>query len=78
MDHMKKTVLEIKGICMHGANIVLNASDYTAFDLRNIAVAAKAANTEILIKGANKLTALDCKTIASFVGPGVVTFDFTE
>lgn len=72
------TTLDIKGICMSGGNIIVNASNISPLDLKNIALTAKSYGVKVLIKGASKLSPLTCKGIALSGGIGTVTFDFTE
>lgn len=69
------TALDLRGIAAAGGSIILNAQNYTALDLRGIASAGKESGATLMIKGANKLTALDCRSIAN-CNPGNVTFDF--
>ena len=75
---MKKTALEIKGICIAGANVIINATDYSVLELKSIVIAAKIAGTRLCIKHSSKLTTLDCKGIANVGEKGTVTFDFVE
>lgn len=70
-----KTSFDLKTIAQAGGNIVVSATQYTAFDLKTVA-AALIKGASLTVKDADKFTAFDCKTIAS-AAPGQVTFDFS-
>lgn len=72
------TTLDIKGICISGGNVVVNANNFSPLDLKGIALTAKTHGVKVTIKNANKLTSLTCKGIALAGGKETVTFDFTE
>lgn len=70
------TTYDLKKIAEAGACLVVDAEDYSAYDLKT-AAAALVGTATISIKGAQRFSAYDCKTIAS-VAPGRVLFDFTK
>lgn len=73
------TFSEIQSIVFTGGSVILDANDFTALSLQNIAFVAKSHGAKIIIKHASQLTASQCKSIAfSGGGQGVVTFDFCE
>lgn len=74
---MKKLTLEIKGICMAGGNVVVNATDYSIIDLKGIAITASHYGVNLCIKKADSIPAISCKGIAMAGGKGTVTFDFS-
>lgn len=75
---MKKLTLEIKGICMAGGDVVVNANDYSIIDLKGIAITAGNYGVKMYIKNACDIPALNCKGIAMAGGKGTVIFDFSE
>lgn len=73
------TFSEIQSIVFTGGSVILDANDFTALSLQNIAFVAKSHGARITIKHASRLTSSQCKSIAfSGGGQGVVTFDFSE
>lgn len=71
------TAIELKNLLFVGGNIVISARDYTVTNLKEFAFVAKSKGVCITIKQAQKLTFLECKSIA-FINPGKITFDFSE
>ena len=71
------TTLEIKGICMSGGNVIVDAKDFTPLDLKGIVLVAKSNGVHVTIKSASILSPLTCKGIALSGDKGTVTFDFT-
>lgn len=71
------TVFDLKGIASSGGHLVVNGDDYSAFDLKAIALSGRGTKSTLMIKRASKLSSFDCKSIAS-ENPGHVTFDFSE
>ena len=70
-----KTSLDLKGIAKAGGNLVVDANNYTALDMKGVASVLDKGAT-LTIKNADKFTALDCKGIAA-AAPGQVIFDFS-
>ena len=70
------TVLNLQSIASSGGSVIVSAASYSALNLQSIAMTCKAKGVDLVIKEANKLTVLNCQTIAS-ANPGHVTFDFT-
>lgn len=70
-----KTALDLKGIAKAGGNLVVDAINYTALDMKGVASVLDKGAT-LTIKNADKFTALDCKGIAA-AAPGQVIFDFS-
>lgn len=75
---MKKIIFDINAIISAGANVIVNAGDFTTIDLRSMAVSAKSAGVKLTVKGASNLTTIDCRNIANAGNHGTVTFDFSE
>lgn len=71
------TTLDLKAIVSVGGSVVVDANDFTAFDLKDIAATGKQSGGKLSVKYANKFNTLDCKAIAS-INPGNVEFDFSE
>lgn len=71
------TAYDLRNIASAGGNIVVNAEDFSAYDLKNIAENGVATKAKLTIKNAGGLSGYDCKNIAS-ANPGNVTFDFSE
>ena len=67
---------DLKKIAEAGACLVVDAEDYSAYDLKTVS-AALVGTATITIKGAQRFSAYDCKTISS-VAPGRVLFDFSK
>lgn len=70
------TSLSLQAIASAGGSVIVSAADFTVISLKAIASAGKTNGVELIVKDANKLTSLNCKSIAS-ANPGHVTFDFT-
>ena len=70
-----KSALDLKGIAQVGGNLVVDATNYTAFDLKGVASVLRNGTT-LTIKNADKYAALDCKGIAA-AAPGQVILDFS-
>ena len=70
------TVLNLQSIASYGGSVIVSAANYSVLNLQSIAMTGKAKGVDLIIKDANKLTVLNCHTIAS-ANPGYVTFDFT-
>lgn len=69
--------LEIKGICMAGGDVVVDATDFSIFELKGIANTAGRYGVKLYIKKASEIPATSCKGIAMAGGKGTVTFDFS-
>ena len=69
------TGYDLKTIALAGANLIVDAKEYSAYDLKNVA-ASLFENATLTIKGASQFSAYDLKTIAS-AAPGKVCFDFS-
>ena len=74
---MKMLTLEIKGICMAGGDVVVNAKDFSIIDLKGIANTAGRYGVKLCIKNASEIPTMSCKGIAMAGGKGTVTFDFS-
>lgn len=72
------TALEIRTILSSGGNVVVDATKFTALELRTMASTAQSNGTKITIRNANTKTALECRGIASAGGTGTVFFDFSK
>lgn len=72
------TALELRLICSAGGNIVIDATQFSFLDIRMLASAANTGSGHVIIKNAQKLSAMDCRLIATNGGKRTVTFDFTE
>lgn len=72
------TALEIRTILSSGGNVTVDASKFTALELRTMASAAHSSGTNITIRNASSKTALECRSIASSGGAGTVNFDFSK
>lgn len=69
--------LEIKGICMAGGDVVINATDFSIIELKGIANTAGRYGVKLYIKKASVIPAMSCKGIAMAGGKGTVIFDFS-
>lgn len=72
------TTLELKGICLAGGSVVVDATQHSTLDLKGIAMAAQSGHATLTIRNASKLTSLSCKGIALAGGSGTVIFDFSN
>lgn len=73
------TTLQLQSLVYTGGSIIVDANNLTASSLQSIAYTAKTHNSLVIIKHANKLTALQCNAIAFSGGQkGNIIFDFTE
>ena len=63
--------MDIKRVAAAGGGLVLDASKYSAIDLKNIAAVAKG---PIILKNVSELSTMDMKGIAA-AGNGNVIFD---
>ena len=70
-----KSALDLKLIAQAGANLVVEATTYSALDLKMVA-SALTSGAKLTVKKADSLSALVCKLIAS-AAPWRVTFDFS-
>ena len=57
------TVFDLKGIASSGGHLVVNGDDYSAFDLKAIALSGRGTKSTLMIKRASKLSSFDCKRI---------------
>ena len=71
------TTSDLRSIVSSSGGLVLDASKYTASDLRGIAESASGNHAPIFLKNISKFTASDLRSIASS-GKGTVIFDFTN
>lgn len=69
-----KSAMDLKRIVAAGGGLVLDATKYSALDLKTIAATAKA---DITIKNVSEMSTMDMKNIAA-AGNGHVIFDMTE
>lgn len=74
---MKQTALQLKEIAFVGGNVIINAEDYTIQQIKEIIFVGKNKGSSVIIRHADKLTSIQCKTLA-FINPAHVTFDFSE
>ncbi|MFR9546860.1 MAG: hypothetical protein SNJ29_14990 [Rikenellaceae bacterium] len=74
---MKKSSLDLQQILKAGGNVIVDANDYSALELQNIAAKAMAGESCVTIKNADRLSDLECQYIAK-KAPKLVTFDFTK
>ncbi len=72
-----KSSLEQQTIIKAGGNVIVDANDYSALELQNMAAKAMAGESCVTIKNADKLSAFECQDIAK-KAPKLVTFDFTK
>ena len=70
-----KSSYDLKTIAQAGGHLVVEATPYSAYDLKTVA-GALAPGATLTVKKADKFTAYDCKVIAS-AAPGRVIFDFS-
>ncbi len=68
---------ELKEIVAAGGCIIINATNYKGYELKDIAAAGVLRNGKLLIKKADVLKGYECKDIVA-ANPGNVTFDFSE
>ncbi len=71
------TASGLRDIASAGGNVIVDACQYSASDLRYIAEAGKKKEAKLSIKNAKKLSTSDCRYIA-LENPGNVEFDFSE
>lgn len=72
------TTLEIRSILSTGGNVIVDASKFTALELRTMASTAQSKGVKITIHNADSKTALECRGIAAAGGIGTVNFDFSK
>ena len=71
------TAFDLKMIASAGGNLIINEGNYSGQDLKMVATGSREGKGTLMIKRVRRLSAYDCKSIAS-ENPGHVTFDFSE
>lgn len=70
-----KSSLELRSIASSGGNLIVDANNMSSLELRSLASTCKQSHTTLTINNASKLSALECRSIASLY-PSNVTFNF--
>ena len=73
----KPAHIQLREIARRGGCVIVKAEEYTAVQLKDVAMFGKAANSKLIIRHASELAFTDCQVIAS-ANPGNVYFDFTK
>lgn len=69
-----RSAIDLKRVVAAGGGLIIDATKFSALDIKAIAAAAKA---DIIIKNVSEMSTMDMKNIAS-AGNGHVVFDLTE
>lgn len=72
----KPLASQLRDLARQGGCIIVNADDYMASQMREIAMYGKVANSKLIIKKAGRYLLSQCADIAR-ENPGNVFFDFT-
>lgn len=71
---MPKTTIELKDIARLGGGLSIDANTKTTLELKDIASIINASGSKLIIRNADRKTALDLKNI-SRLAPGKVIFE---
>ncbi|WP_250674855.1 hypothetical protein LZ906_006660 [Paraclostridium ghonii] len=71
---MKKTTVDVKDIVLCGGSVILDATEYTISNLKDIALVCRSKGTTLILKNAKQKTTYDLKQLALL---GCITFDLT-